>query len=177
MKVFIGCGSKEEIDDIYKDSSRSIADKLSKMGFDLIIGGNNSGLLKEVASTFRNNNHKVCVNSMKSYNEDNIDIVNHYDNTFERGKMNYYMADYLLFLPGGIGTLSELFAFLEEKRTKNDPKDIIIYNFNNYYVDTISLITKMVTNKFNDVTLLNDIKVFNREEDLINYFEKEIKHE
>ena len=175
MKVFIGCASNDQIDNKYKDMTISLGEKLSNMGFDLIIGGNTAGLMKKLSDIFRNNKRDVVVNSIPKYKEDNVDKINYYDDTFVRSKNNYYMADYILFLPGGIGTISELFSMLEEKRTKNDPKDIIIYNYDNYFSDIVKLITKYITNKFNDIELLNDIRVFNREEDLINYFEEEKK--
>lgn len=170
MKIFIGCSSNDLVTDKYKEVVTSIGEKLSNMGFDLILGGNTAGLMKILADIFRNNNRSIIINSIPKYKEDEIDSVNFFDNTFDRGKNNYNMADYILILPGGIGTLSELFSMMEEKRTNNDNKDIIIFNYDGFYTNTIKLLRDAITNKFNDVELLNNIRVFNKEEDLINYF-------
>ncbi len=74
-------------------------------------------------------------------------------------------------LPGGTGTLAEILSFLEEKRTKNDSKDIIIYNQDNYYIELIEIINNYIKNNFNDSNIFNYIKVFNDKNDLLRYME------
>ena len=83
----------------------------------------------------------------------------------------YYDSDKILFLPGGSGTFAEIFGMLEDIRTIDNNKEMIIYNKDNYYTDIIKLLNKAVKNKFNDINILDYIKVFNDKDDLINYLE------
>ena len=60
---------------------------------------------------------------------------------------------------------------LEDIRTIDNNKEMIIYNKDNYYTDIIKLLNKAIKNKFNDINILDYIKVFNDKDDLINYLE------
>ena len=104
------------------------------------------------------------------YEEDVNDKINtiYVDTTFERSKTCFEMADKILILPGGTGTICEIFSMLEESRTF-DKKEIIILNLDNYYTDIIKIIGNSIKNKYNDTSILDRIKVFNTSDDLINY--------
>ena len=93
------------------------------------------------------------------------------ENTFEREARIYNEASKVLILPGGTGSLAELFSMLEDNRTIKCTKEIIIYNQDGYYYDLIKFITKLIREKFNDYSILNYIKIFNEKEDLIKYLE------
>ena len=173
MKLFIGCSSKKEIDGSYLDMVSSISKRISNLGYDLVIGGNlPSGPMKTIVDEFRNNGRLVYINSLSKYDEELVGNMECFDDTFTRNKENYNEADMILILPGGIGTLSELFSMLEEKRTREDKKEFIIYNYNNFYMDIITLLARLNKDKFNDKNILESIRVFNTEDDLLNYLEE-----
>ena len=60
---------------------------------------------------------------------------------------------------------------LEDLRTIDTSKEMIIYNKDNYYTDIIKLLNKAIKNRFNDINILDYIKVFNDKDDLIKYLE------
>ena len=80
---------------------------------------------------------------MKSY-KDKICIT-----SCERTSSIYLECDVILFLPGGTGTFAEIFGMLEENRSINNPKEIILYNYNGFYDGVLDLIQFCVDNKFN----------------------------
>ena len=90
----------------------------------------------------------------------------------ERCKSIYDDSDIMIIMPGGTGTLSEMFNFLEELRTNEIDKELIIYNKDNYYIDIIKIINTFIKNNFNDETIFNYLKVFNDKDDLIKYIKE-----
>ena len=57
-------------------------------------------------------------------------------------------SDALVFLPGGLGTIYELFTAIETKRSHEHDKPIILYNSCNYFDRLISLLEKMYDENF-----------------------------
>lgn len=166
MKIFIGCTSNNNVNDTYKNEVDKISKVLSK-DYDLIIGGtNDNGIFSVLINNFKN----IELVTLPIYKEDVIDKikVSYVDSTFDRTKTIYNMADKILILPGGTGTICEIFSILEESRTF-DKKDIIIFNLDNYYTDIIKMISKSIKNDFNKNSILDYIKVFNNSDDLIRY--------
>lgn len=149
-----------------------ISKSLANKGYDLIIGGvNDKGMFGKIINNFKS--RKIYLYTLKLYNEevDKSIKCTYLDTTFDRTKEIYKNSDKILFLPGGTGSLSEILSMLEEKRTINSDKEIIIYNQDGYYYDLIKFITKLIKNKFNDISILNYIKIFNDKDDLIKYLE------
>lgn len=168
MKIFVGCTSSENIKDSYKEEVRKIGSFLSK-DYDLILGGvNKNGVFGILIDEFKNKN--IDLITLPIYKEEYSKNINctYVDTTFDRCKTCYYMADKILILPGGTGTICEIFSMLEESRTF-DNKEIIIFNLDNYYASSLEMIVNSVKNKYNDMSILDRIKVFNTSDDLINY--------
>ncbi len=171
MRIFIGCTSSEDLSDSYRKETKTISSFLASREYDLVIGGvNKNGIFSILINEFTN--RKIDLITLPIYKEDVPDNINvsYVDSTFDRCKRCYNMADKVLLLPGGIGTLCEIFAMLEEARTF-DNKELIIFNFNNYYAKTLEMIVEVIKHKFVDKSILDRIKVFNTSEDLINYME------
>lgn len=145
MNIFIGCSSSDSIDNIYLDETFKIAKKIKNNN--LIVGGIN-GLMGILIKEFLSST-VVCV---KDY-FDNIDnrynkIV--FDTVNDRKNAIIDMADVFLFLPGGIGTIDEIFSVIEAKRSKQHNKKIIIYNINHYYDNLVNLFDGMYKDNFSD---------------------------
>lgn len=182
MKIFIGASSKKFINDKYTIEASDIATNLANSGYDLIIGGvMKDGMLGRIYEAFSECKRNITVNTLKEYNEDFTKYPeytkNYYKTTFDRTIALYNMADVILLLPGGTGTMAELFSMLEEHRTIKSQKEIIIYNQDGYYYKILELIMDMIKNKFNDPDILSNIKVFNEQTDLIKYLKNKIKKE
>ncbi len=175
MNIFFSVSSHTNISNDYIDDANYISDKLSN-NHDLVIGvAMEEGMASKIINNFRNNNRNIFLKTLKIYNEDinKFNYINfeYFDTTFDRCRGIYQNSDILIMMPGGTGTTSEIFSFLEEKRTIKDDKDIIIYNKDNYYTNIIEMINNYVNNNFNDDDIFNYIKFFNDKDDLINYIE------
>ena len=173
MNIFFSSSSSTKIEEEYYEDADYISKKLAK-GNTLITGCCMSlGMSGRIINNFKKNNSKISLETLKIYNENPKEFpyvtFNYYDNTFERTKNIYEKSDVLIILPGGTGTLSELFAFLEEARTQPNDKKIVIYNKNNYFIEIILLITRFIKENFNDENIFNYFSVFNDKDELIKF--------
>ena len=66
----------------------------------------------------------------------------------------------------GTGSLSEIFACLEEYRTLDSNKRLILYNDDGFYDDLISSIGKLIELGFNDKSILEKIEIVNTIDEL-----------
>ena len=80
-------------------------------------------------------------------------------------------SDVLIFLPGGIGTIYELFSSIESKRCHEFNKPIIIYNSNNFYDILLKFMNKMYNEKFVKEKDKDNYVIMNTKDEVITYLE------
>lgn len=173
MNVFIGCSSKENLDKIYIDSAIQLANYLSLNNYKLICGGF-AGMMKTIQEVFQENKQEITIIGVKGYHDDEIrHIKNAYlcDNIKERKNTIIKKADAILCLPGGVGTLDELFTAIESKRAKEHNIPIIIVNINNYYTNLIKQLNTIYQEGFGSEEEKN-YDIANSIEDVIHYLNR-----
>lgn len=176
MRVFIGC-SASNVDKKYKDLAVDVSTVLAKRGHKLVFGGFDQGMMESCYLTFRYEGSKVKgiahlrdIEALKRMELDAHEILN---TTFERSKALYESSELLVILPGGIGTLQEFFTMLDEIRTTNSSKKIILYDFDGFYKPMLKFLENLHKERFvseSDLKLINivrDINSLNKCLDLI----------
>ncbi len=170
MHVYLAC-SKEETKMQYKELASTVATKLSSLGFTLVSKCFDTGMIFKSIMTYKYENDPIIgvsdVNDADNmeYSELSDSIVT--KNTFERSKEIFRLSDLIIILPGGLGTLAEMFSFIEEVRTKKINKRIILFNYNNYYSNILKFLVNAHDEGFiseSDIKLLsivNDIDTLN----------------
>ena len=93
----------------------------------------------------------------------------------DRMREIYNKSDIMLFLPGGIGTYTELFSSIEEHRTKEDNKLLILYNDDFFYTPIIKELYWLYEKKLVKKSIGEYVNIESRMEDIIKLIEKEIK--
>ena len=161
MNIFIGCSSHEEIDDKYKSITKELVKELAKIpNLNLVLGtaNDNSGLMKCCYDEFKKNKKEVTGISLSIYKEFKYLEMNQIievETTMDRTKEIYKSSDILLFLPGGLGTYSEILSSLTETVEKKDNKMIILYNKDFFFtpiIQELHLLYKkgFITNNINE---------------------------
>ena len=72
-------------------------------------------------------------------------------------------ADLVLILPGGSGSISEFFAYLEEIRSNDRTTKLVLYNVDHQFDGVRNLLDSLISEKFNDESIYNyykEIKTF-----------------
>ena len=168
--VFMGCSSRDAISDEYKELSTNISKIFIEHNYSLATGGASTGMMGASFLEFHKNKKNVYAYTVSKYEEDLENLPGAfkfiYNTTFDRTRCLYQKGTIAIFLPGGTGTLAELFSCLEENRTTNEPKQIILYNYNGFFDKVLDLIYYCVTNKFNDESIYSYFKVISNEEEL-----------
>lgn len=160
MKIFVGCSSSDDIDKSYFDDNKELLDELFK-NHDLVFGACNRGLMGVAYNAALNNKRNITGICPRVYKDDfntlkcDKEII--VDSTLERLEAVFKESDIMLFLPGGIGTYSELFSAIESRRSGEFESPIILYNSNGFF------------DKFNEMMSLNHGENFSKQDDFTNY--------
>lgn len=167
MNIFIGSSSRVN-DSKYLKLADDISNKLA-CKYDLVCGGVSSSMMKVIFDNFKKNNKKTTCVTLELYNEDLSVVDQKYlvNNTIDRLNKIYEISDILLILPGGTGTLAELFGLLEEVRTIDKNKKLYLYNYEGYYDFIKEFINNSIKNNFNSEDILGYINFINDIDEII----------
>ena len=162
MRVFIGCSAKNNLNKKYYELATNIADELAKRGCKLVFGGVDDGMMGKCFMTFKYRElpTKGVVDLsdaeiLKGLEVDKYEIT---PSTFRRTEEMFKNSDIAVIMPGGIGTIAEIFAYVDEIRTRKINKPFIIVNYDNYYTPLLEFISKSYKEGFineNDLKLIN----------------------
>lgn len=137
MNVAILSSSSKEIDNYYLSIARSVAGSLADTNFDLVFGGCSASMMGVCYQEFASKGRNIYSFTTEKYANDiiKLPLAKHYirQTTFDLKKSIFENSDLIVALAGGIGTLSEVLAFVEENRSNDKNVPIIIYDENNYY--------------------------------------------
>jgi hypothetical protein len=147
------CGSKSGHNTSFLSAATALGHFLAQENIDLVYGGGNKGLMGAVANGCLANGGKVYGIMPKLLLEWEAQhtgltelIVT--ETMHERKKLLYEKGDAGLVLPGGMGTLDELFEMLTWNNLKIHSMKVYILNIDGYYDALIHLLEKMDTNGF-----------------------------
>ena len=137
--VAVYCGSRTPTDRAYEEAAVGLAKFIAKHGMTLVFGGSNAGTMKTLADAALAAGGKVVgvftTNLPMSLAHPGLTelVVTH--SLAERKREMIERADALVALPGGLGTLDELFDALALRRVKNGghKKPVGVLNVNGYY--------------------------------------------
>ena len=180
MRVTISSSSSTSIDEKYFDESRKVLEYLASNECDLNWGSADYSIMGLCYEVFGNHDRKMYGYTSEKYASDieRLPKATHtvYEDTFDLKKNIFNDADLVLILPGGTGSVSEFFAYLEEIRSNDKNTKLVLYNVDGQYNTIIDLINDMIAKGFNKQTIFDYFKIVNSFEEFKTYFE-EIKSE
>ena len=123
---------------MYFESARQIGEWMGKTGKTLIYGGADLGLMECVARAVKENGGKVIGVVPTKLEEKGrvctfLDEVIHTHNLSDRKDIMTEKSDILVALPGGIGTLDEIFHVMAAASIGYHRKKVIFYNEYGFY--------------------------------------------
>ena len=164
-RIAVFCGSSYGTDPHFELQATELGHKLAEANIELVYGGANVGLMGAVANGVLEKSgraigvlpHFLKTKEIEHRGLSKLILV---DSMHERkAKMNE-LCDGIIALPGGFGTLEELFEMLTWAQLGLHSKPIGLLNINGYYDELISFLNNMVHKGFlkevnNDMVLVS----------------------
>ena len=151
--VCVYCGANAGADPIYQQAAAALGKRLAGDGLRLIYGGGNTGLMGAVANGVLDAGGQVT-GVIPQHLVDwevahkgltSLEVV---DSMHERKSRMFDLADGFVALPGGFGTLEEVFEMLTWRQLNIGQKPIAFLNVNGYYSPLMAMIEHMVAERF-----------------------------
>jgi len=163
--VAVFCGSKNGNDSLYASHAKEVGMQLALRKITLVYGGGNTGLMGIVADSALAHNGKVIgvipgILKERERHHQGISELQITDDMHERKKRMYNLSDAAIILPGGNGTLDEMFEMITWNILTIHNKKIILLNSAGYYNFLIGHINNMQLNGFLYEDWRNQLLIF-----------------
>ena len=152
-KICIFCGSSMGFDPIYRQKAAELGQTMADRQCELLYGGGSVGLMKVIADVMLDNHCKV-IGTITEHLMDMevgykaIDELIVVDSMAERKKILEDMADAFIAMPGGVGTLDELFEVMVLSQLRVFDKPVALYNVNGYFDDIVRFLERATKEGF-----------------------------
>ncbi len=152
--VCVFCSSSVEVPEIVKSEGADFAKLLAENNFALLYGGTTCGLMKVIADAHKAaNGHLIGIipGYMIERGLQHPDLDESYavEDLRPRKQEMLDKSDFIVALPGGIGTYDEIFDLLAMRQLKRHHKPMFLLNTDNYFEPLIKLLEQGV--KYNTI--------------------------
>jgi len=151
--ITVFCGANTGNNIIYKQQAEELGKHIAKRGARLIYGGGRVGLMGILADTVLTNGAEAVgvipdFLQTKEIAHPNLTQTIIVSSMHERKMTMYNLTDAVIALPGGFGTMDELFEMLTWAQLGMHQKPIVLLNINNYYHHIQQQIGVMISDGF-----------------------------
>ncbi|MBM3414413.1 MAG: TIGR00730 family Rossman fold protein [Bacteroidetes bacterium] len=169
--IAVFCGSKKGNSSCYSDHAKEVGQLLAQRKIKMIYGGGSVGLMGVIAEAIMSNGGWVTGIIPKlliawEVGHRSISELIICDDMHERKLKIYSKADAALVLPGGVGTLDELFEVLTWNQLTIHDKEIFLLNTNQFYDPLLQQLHTMKTEGFLAATSLEKLHILQKPEEL-----------
>lgn len=153
QSIAVFCGSSQNVAETYKAAAFELGVQLAKNEIRLVYGGAKVGLMGAVAEGALAQNGSVIgvipdFLKTKEIAHEAINELIVVSNMHERKMKMHELSDGIIAMPGGWGTMEELFEMLTWAQLGLHTKPIGILNINGFYNDLLTMIDKMLQERF-----------------------------
>lgn len=143
-RICVYCGSSPGTSPDYMESAALLGRVLAENGLELVYGGARVGLMGALADAALANGARVIgvIPDMLSRDVAHPGLTELHvtSSMHERKSMMFDLADAFIALPGGLGTLEELFEIMTWSQLGSHGKPCGLLNINNYYEKLIAFL-------------------------------------
>lgn len=161
-RLAIYCGALDGNDPIYKQQANELGKMMAKRQIELVYGGGKFGLMGAVARGVLDNGgqvHGVITQELADRGVlfDRLQDVQVTPNMDRRKEQMMQLADGMLALPGGLGTLEEISQAASWVTVGDNAKPVAFYNIAGFYDELKVMLTKMNTAGFLEKPYLDSL--------------------
>lgn len=162
--VCVYCGSRMGLRPAYEVAARETGALLARNGWRLVYGAGDVGLMGVVARTAQaagGQTFGVIPTHLLGQEVGKRDLSTFVvtETMHERKKVMFMNADAVVVLPGGAGSLDELFEVLTWRQLGLHAKPIILVNTGGYWDTLLELMQEIVAEGFADASILGFLDV------------------
>jgi uncharacterized protein (TIGR00730 family) len=152
-RLCVYCGSSGAVEARHREAASELGACLAAAGIELVYGGGRVGLMGLLADAAMTANGKVTGiiprrlldAEVAHLGVSELVVV---DSMHDRKRLMAEKADAFAVLPGGIGTLDELFEMLSWKQLELHDKPILLVDIGGYWAPLRALLDHIVVNGF-----------------------------
>jgi len=176
--IAVFCGSKVGNNPMFVAHAKQIGEWMAENKIKLIYGGGSVGLMGAIADSIMQNGGNVIgvipeVLANWEQGHQSISKLHVVKDMHTRKQMMYQLCDAAIILPGGNGTMDELFEMLTWNTLKIHSKKIVILNTEGYYNFLLLHIDYMQQQGFLHEGWQERIIVKENPEEVFSFFETE----
>lgn len=151
--ITVFCGSSEGSGKLYMEQAYAVGKEIALRRYGLVYGGAHVGLMGAVADGVLDAKGEVIgvipsFLDRKELTHDALTKTYVVDTMHERKAKMFELSHAVIALPGGFGTIEELFEVLTWGQLNLHKKPVGLLNVQGYYDSLIAFIDKMVENRF-----------------------------
>jgi uncharacterized protein (TIGR00730 family) len=168
------CGSKNGVNPLFIEHAVQLGKIVVTKNITLVYGGGNVGIMGAIANAVMDQGGKaigvipqVLVDWERQHNSLSQLLV--VDDMHTRKKKMYELCDAAIILPGGFGTLDELFEMVTWNQLSIHDKQIFILNSGGFYNHLLAHIQQMQYENFLYEAAQKRLTVINEPSELIMY--------
>lgn len=145
MKITIFCSANADIDPEYFRMTEELGRWAGENGHTIVFGGCNMGLMECVARAAHNAGGRTIgvvpmIIERGGKTSQYLDVTIPCDNLSDRKDIMLAQSDIIIALPGGIGTLDEVFTVAASATIGYHSKHIILYNMHGFWNSLAALL-------------------------------------
>jgi uncharacterized protein (TIGR00730 family) len=153
QSICVYCGSADDLDHIYLEAAAQVGALLAQHHLRLVYGAGKTGMMGALADSVLNNGGEVIGITPEGLNtpqliHPNLSCLEVTPDIHTRKARMSLLADAFIALPGGYGTLDELFEALTWAQIGLHSKPIGLLNTNHYYDPILEMIDMAQREKF-----------------------------
>jgi uncharacterized protein (TIGR00730 family) len=143
MKLCIFCSANQNIDPECSDRARELGEWAAKNAHSIVFGGHDAGLMHTVSRSAKEAGGMVIGIVPRKIEEMGrrspyLDVHIPTEDLSDRKELMMAQSDAFIVLPGGIGTLDELFTVAAAATLQYHQKPIILYNMKGFWNSLIA---------------------------------------
>lgn len=171
MKICIFCSANQQIDPDFFAMTEELGRWAAKNANSIVYGGVNQGLMECVAKAAHEAGGQTIgviprIVEKSGRISDYVDVEILCDNLHDRKQLMEDKADVFIALPGGIGTLDEIFTMAASATIGYHDKKVILYNMKGFWDSLIQLLDELQAKGLTRKNWRTYIEVANSLEDI-----------
>ena len=174
--ICVYCGSNPGKDPVFVDTARAVGRTLAERGIDVVYGGGQVGLMGELADAALDAGGRVIgiipeFLALKEIAHLELTELHVVQSMHARKAMMVQMSQAFIALPGGIGTMEELFEVWTWAQLGHHTHPVGLLNAAGYYDDLISFLDRMTGERFLAENHRRSLMIADRIDTLLAAFE------